>query len=304
MKLPFIGKKEEKAPSRAVGARNPASSRVGALSSQGMSEPEIIRKLRGEGYSPMEVDSAMKTALRSAASGSPQQMRPPGYDQGPPVSQQYAQQPQYDNNMPPAPTDDDRRRIFPEENMPPEQDDQLSYPGEPMEQRNPAGLPELPGYPSSPQIGDEMFDQPLPATVPGDDFSVPGINDPFPPIRGPRAKPQASRIDQRRETEELIETIIEEKSDTFRREVDKVEDEIKKLEGKIHILEERFHRFVGNKKSEADVIKQSISEYGDSIDGISARMGSVERALKDSMGPMMQTMRSLSGAIDNMKKSK
>ena len=42
---------------------------VRALSSRGVPEPDIIRTLRGEGYSTSEIDQAMKEALKSRVSG-------------------------------------------------------------------------------------------------------------------------------------------------------------------------------------------------------------------------------------------
>ena len=59
MKLPFLGKKEKP-------GKVPSSERVRALSAQGLSEPEIIRTLRTEGYSPSDVDKAMKEAIKTA----------------------------------------------------------------------------------------------------------------------------------------------------------------------------------------------------------------------------------------------
>ncbi|RLJ05577.1 MAG: hypothetical protein DRP18_02770, partial [Candidatus Aenigmatarchaeota archaeon] len=40
--------------------------RVIDLSSKGLSEPEIIKVLKKEGYTPVQVDAAMKEALRGA----------------------------------------------------------------------------------------------------------------------------------------------------------------------------------------------------------------------------------------------
>ena len=73
----MFGKKNPPAAPGQGGPRIP-SQRVMQLSSQGMSEPEIIRTLRSEGYSLLEVDRGMKDALRSGAGVQPQQPQPPG----------------------------------------------------------------------------------------------------------------------------------------------------------------------------------------------------------------------------------
>ncbi|HDD72710.1 MAG TPA: hypothetical protein ENG00_01305, partial [Candidatus Aenigmarchaeota archaeon] len=53
------------------------TSRVITLSSQGLSEQEIIRTLKNEGYTPEEVDAAMREALRGATLGVPRKPAPP-----------------------------------------------------------------------------------------------------------------------------------------------------------------------------------------------------------------------------------
>ena len=53
------------------GGKGAPTERVKTLSTQGLSEPEIIATLRKEGYSPGDVDKAMRTALKEAVSPSP-----------------------------------------------------------------------------------------------------------------------------------------------------------------------------------------------------------------------------------------
>lgn len=85
--LPF-GKK--KASPQAAAAKLPTAQRVQQLSSQGYSDPEIIRVLRTEGYSPQDADMAMKQAVRSAAlppqQPPPSSVQPGGPIQSPPQS--------------------------------------------------------------------------------------------------------------------------------------------------------------------------------------------------------------------------
>ena len=58
-------------------SKSPASERVISLSQQGYSEPEIIRSLRKEGYSPFEAETAMRTAVRDTALNRPYEANEP-----------------------------------------------------------------------------------------------------------------------------------------------------------------------------------------------------------------------------------
>ncbi len=282
LSLPF-GKKKggDKAPPEAT-SRPPALSRITSLTSQGVSEPEIIKTLRSEGYSPMEVDAAMKHALRSAAYGSNSQQ--PRYEQ-PPVEQspQFGQQPpQQFGQQPPQ----GRRQIFDEEPFQPQSgmDQGSEFPQEDT-------MPELPS------LGG--MGEPLPGTAPPMEQ---------PPMGGRPARPAGrnsseNQGESRHELEEISEAIIEDKLDMFRKEVDSISDEIKRTEAKMETIEQRFDKLESGKRNEIQEVRTMINQYKESMSDVSARMASIERAMKDSLTPMMQTMRSLSEAIKELKKS-
>lgn len=299
MNLGFGKKKDEAAP---AGFKQPAFNRISDLSSQGFSEPEIIRQLRSEGYSPMEVDAAMKRSLREVAVGP--QPGPPARQYEQPAPRPVQPQPRQYAPAPPMPPASDRRRIFPEEGLRPVEGPRPPFKSEDMrrmEETRVPGLPEL-GEP-----GDMDIDMPEEAEGQEEgqddieDLRIPGIGEDV-PRPSPGSKPQKDRPGMRREMEELAESIVEEKADVFSREVDEVSDQVKRLESKLRVLEERFQKIEGEKKSEVDEIKQSITDYGESITEVSSRMESVERAMKDSLTPMMQTLRSLSDAIRDLKR--
>lgn len=295
--LPFGKKKgaQTKAAAAPAASRTPAIKRVSTLSAQGVSEPEIIRELRSEGYSPMEVDNAMKQALRTAV-----EQPAPGMGAAPPQAPPAPVPGALEPAPPVPPTEADRRRIFPEDNLPP-------LPGAPkppfameeMERLQRTGQEALPELPELGEPGGSLEGALPPEEEPG----VPAIGGGMSPLSGRRPRPmEAAALGGRKELEELAEAIIDEKADMFRKEVDGVSDEIKKVESKIHLLEERFHRLEGKKKSEIDEIKRYITGYKESITEISSRMESVERAMKDSLTPMMQTLRALSDTVRDMKR--
>ena len=68
--LGFGKKKGNAPPVQSAGMRGPPTQKVLSMSSQGFSEPEIVKTLRQEGYTPIEVDRAIRLAVdgRSAYS--------------------------------------------------------------------------------------------------------------------------------------------------------------------------------------------------------------------------------------------
>ena len=165
-----------------------------------------------------------------------------------------------------------------------------------LERRNPAALPEIPGY-NDPGGADMPIEEP----DIDDDFAIPGMGE-APPPRPRSASRQRSHVEGKRQLEEMAEAIVEEKAELFRAEVDQVVDELKRLQAKIRVIEERFDQIDSKKRSEINEIKTSIAGYKESMSDVSARMESVERAMKDSMSPMLQTLRSLSDAVAELKK--
>ncbi len=272
----FLGKNKP----RAVGS--PAQ-RVSALSGQGLSEPEIINTLRKEGYSPKEVDGAMKEALRSAATATP--LRLPPRDQfavNPPAPQPY------DDQYPPASDpagyqapgpgmQPQRPRLQP----PPLDDDDLDapLPGE-------LDMPELPGMrrtPASPQ---------RPPATRGNELDDLDDIESLPLSRGP-----SKVMRKHAEMEEMAEGVVEEKWIEFDQEVKDLKDDFKSLETKVATLEQAIRDIKGTKTGDNEDIKVRLDAYRQSITEVNTRLEGMERAVKDSLTPMMQTMRSLTEAL-------
>lgn len=59
-----------------------------------------------------------------------------------------------------------------------------------------------------------------------------------------------------------------------------------------------------NSKTDMEQIEDKIDTYKQSINEVSARMESIEKAMKDSLTPMMQSMRSLTETIRTVKGKK
>lgn len=245
--IPFFGKKKKETKFRV-----PAVERVATLSSQGFSEPEIIKTLRDEGYSPMEVDKAMKTALKSATTPSPI-----SHGQSPIQPEQTSEiQGTVGQLKPPF--------------LGPSESSDFMFNKE----------PELPLIPEPPGLGPKESISQKPS----------------------QQKPQPAGEGERKELEEIAESIVEEKWSIFEKEINELNNRLNKMDSKIYNLENTINQIKGVEKSEIEEIKKSINTYRESISEVSARMESIERAMKDSLTPMLQTLRSLSDTIKELKK--
>jgi prefoldin subunit 5 len=270
--MPF-GKKKAAGPERA-GAF--PTQRVVELSSQGLSEPEIIRELKNEGYSPMEVDRAMKEALRdSTVRAATAPVREPP-------------------RFPPMPAQQERKRVFPEP-MEPRFDEQPEM----AEQRHEAALPEIPGFEPRPRPPVPGFQRgPRQFLPPRDEEETEEI--PHLPVPGER-RPITRQMERRRLVEEVSEAIIEEKWHDFRRELRDVNDKMGSLKKKMDYLEESLAKIQEKKGDDVEEIEAKIDTYKQSFSELSGRMEAMERAMKDSLTPMMQTLRALTEAIKDIK---
>jgi hypothetical protein len=268
------------------GNRGIPTNRVIALSSQGLPDIEIIKALRNEGYSPAEVDTAMKQSLKGAVGRSPAQQQPPsGYPPSPSRfrgAREAAAQETSDELPPPTP---------PEAQRPP---------GQPAPPANAAslGMPPLPGEPGF----EEGSRPPLPFEEQSPEFPEPPgpeYDEPIPRLREPSRKDDA-REDRRRMVEEMVEGIIEEKWGQLMRELDDMRSQFTSIQEKVMVLEDSLRKADNEKKTEFGVIEEKIDSYKQSISEVSNRMGAVENAMKHTMTPMMHSMRSLTNAVKHL----
>ncbi len=260
------------------GGRIPTE-RVMSLSSQGVSEPEIIRMLKNEGYTPVEVDTAMKQALKGAVAGPrpafpTQQLQPaspaPQTTPGPPAPQAGPGPPPLQPQAPPSP-----------EALPPEASS-LAMPPLPGEPGFEAEEPGLPASPSSPGAAGEML---------------------IPRLREPMTRREA-REDKKRAIEELAEGIVEEKWSQFKSEIEGIQAQLRDVKDRISTLEQSIHTMDAEKRPGIDTIEDKIDTYKQSMNDVSSRMEAMESTMKNSLTPMMQTLRSLSDAVKSIKGEK
>ena len=288
---PF-GKKEGAGASRSE--KEAPLDRVMSLSSQGLSEPEIIRTLKGEGYSPVEVDSAMRNVLKNAVGGvEPKNMEPPR----PPIHGQ--------ENYPRAPGPQQGETMGRPGPPRPDQFEDVGEPPRPpfasadMERDDIPHMPRLPGEaaPQMPPQDDE--DLPIPPRAPAQVGEEPDDEE-IAPVKSFESK-LTKKEERRRAIEELIESVVDEKWNEVRGELSDLENRIGDIDSKLSEFDRLVDQMKGEKKSDLEEIETKIDSYKQSMTEVSSRMESVERAMKDSLTPMLQSLRSLSDTIKTMK---
>ena len=275
---PFGGKKKSKgppgmegdfgpsAPARAPERRIIPTDEVRAWSSRGMSEPDIIRNLRREGYATGEIDQAMKEALRNRVSGN-------FYNK--PMVNEYGEA-----SLGPPPEEAPEREQIPRN---------LAYPGADMADDDITPPPyDTPAEQREPQYPD------MPE---GDYFNEPAPRRPAPAMRGPQ---QRGGVD-RREIEELAEVIVEEKLRELKERFKAVDMQFQQVNRKVESISDEMNRVRMEKSNEVKGIEDKIDGYSRNMDEINGRMESMEKALKDSLSPMLESMRSLADLVKSMK---
>ncbi|MCX6814432.1 MAG: hypothetical protein NTY20_02180 [Candidatus Aenigmarchaeota archaeon] len=303
MKLLPFGKKKQ-------GPVMPSpTERVLTLSSQGLSEPEIIQILREEGYTPVQVDNGMREALRGAAAGTGPGMQPARQQRYAAAPQEYAAPVRREYGTPARRPQTARTYAEP----PPAYEE---FPEEEEPLAGPPAIPEPPldfeefrrsnkglGFPEIPGRSEAGM---RPARMPAEEEFPEEEEEPR-PIPRFAARDRTSgegRQEKRRMIEELTEGMVEEKWQDFRRRIDDMNSMFQQLNQRISILEQKLSQTQGDKKSDLLEIEGKIDTYKQSIDQIQSRMESVEHAMKDSLTPMMQTLRSLSETIKALKEKK
>jgi uncharacterized protein YhaN len=175
------------------------------------------------------------------------------------------------------------------------------FPAESRGDRPPENVGEL-GMPALPGESGFGEDRDLPPPELPASPGSPGARqeEPVPRLREQMTRREGSE-ERRRQIEELVEGIIEEKWLEFRNELANMQAQLAELANKLAALEGSMKNSSQTKRSDMDEIDEKIESYKQSMGEISSRMGAMENAMKSSMTPMMQTMRSLSDAVKSLK---
>lgn len=296
----FLGGKKGAAPAAAARGSPPmpAGRRVQDLSAKGFSEQDIIKTMRAEGYSPGEVDNAFSDTMRSTIGGQERpafdNYRPPGPQIQPQQAPQTSRQPEpYDEELD-GPEPGYGPQQNPEPDFPPERIHEMpEIPGERrMMQRPPAPVPAQRDYPEDyePEPYYPQQQRPLPRDVPH-----------LPRAEGMDRKRDATER-RREEIEELTEELVDEKWAVVETRIRSVESRFDDFNRRVAELEAK----IGGMKTDVDKkVRESedkVENYKSDVSEIGAKIGSMENVMKETLGPMMESIRTLSEGMKSMKR--
>ncbi|RLJ09495.1 MAG: hypothetical protein DRP15_03570 [Candidatus Aenigmatarchaeota archaeon] len=260
--------------------------RVITLSSQGMSEPEIIETLKKEGYTPYQVDAALKQALKNTVNVTPTPPSPPRTQE--PLAEFKKPEPEIKPEPSPVGVKKPSEGfIGPDTSKPPIEPpigfEEFERLRSQTERETPRPEFESPVEPAAPLGFEDEELKPLPKLV-------------------KKSDKESIKEERRRMIEELVETIVEDKWKEFTTRFSDFEDRLGDVENKISSLEKRLKDIEEGRSAEFQDIENKIDSYKQNIAEMSAKMSSLEKAMKDTLTPMLQTMRSLSDAVKSLKK--
>ncbi len=311
-----FGKKGGGKPAGPPGGTGIPTQKVMSLSSQGLSEPEIVKRLKDEGHSPIEVDRAMKDAMRTGA-GSKGQPAPPHPQAQPAVAPQPAsahpQQAPIPHAEPAAPVTP--QPAVPQPHVPqhPQQQAQPPAPafGPPRPQfgeqnkfapTNWGADDDLPDddldmdmsrFPKEKKAGPDSFMSSIDDNIPTAPTSgaepkpLPFAKTPLPKEKDDRAKELKDR--RRKEIEELTEEITEEKWKDIMSRVQLVEENIDKLSG--DMKNSAIQAQGGGSPKELSAVKNEMANLKEGIEETNARIDSLEDVVKSSLAPMVDSVK-------------
>ena len=250
---------------KAKGFRQAAGDRIQSLSQQGMAGPEVEY---ADHKSPsVFVKVALKEDLGQAV---PELSGLSASAASRPPAQQRQDQLPSALSLPPLPdAAPARERIFREDSPEP------ALPG----------LPSMPIRPRSFGGGeqlepeDELEDEEIPGVGDLDEEpeGAPRMNRGVPPSPG------------------LFESRLERIDGDF----EELQERMERIEGRLRLLEQRIP--TDFEKRETEALKQSSDTQNRALGEVTMRMEALEKVMKDSLTPMMQTMRSLSDTIKSLK---
>ncbi len=103
------------------------------------------------------------------------------------------------------------------------------------------------------------------------------------------------------ELEEIVESVVEVKWKDLQERLEDMHERIDAMESKITTLDVQYNTLKDAGTSERGSIGSKIDEYKDSINGIEARIGSIERAFKETLPSMIDSVKSITEVVEKLK---
>lgn len=178
----------------------------------------------------------------------------------------------------------------PPENMPPSEEipGGLGYPI--------SGGPEVP----SPTFEEQSPEPAFPEAPTGDDFLRPP---PASTAPEPRRRKPSKGID-RKEIEELAEVIVEEKLRMMDNRFKTIDAQFQQVNKRVDTVSGELDKIRSEKGGMVEGIENKIDAYSKQINEVNGKIESMENAFKDSLTPMLESMRSLTELVKTMREKK
>lgn len=274
----FLGKRKDEPPSQPERVYIPVDL-VQRMASQGMSEQEIISRLRTQGFSPNQIDRALTMALKTEVTGHapPQREFEPPTVEGPEPL--------------PLPTEAPTERLPP---LPPREM------GQPIS-RNPEPM----RYPERMMPPQQRFTPPERIVPPREARPVmlpAAPTEEFTFERAPVEPYEESAGIGEITLEEIIEGTVEEKWTEFEDRLAGFEKRDLQLQGQIEDLRKKIEELDKKEKAKEQTLLTRFDDFGESMSTIEGRIGSIERVFKDFLPELTQNIRAMSDMVEKTKK--
>lgn len=262
MKLPFFG--ESKKAEESAGRGYVPTDRVRELTGRGFSEIDSIDVLRREGFSPEEIDKALTQTLKEGVTGGGAE---PEAQQMPWQYPNTQQQPQAQPETPPQ--------------QQPQQ--QFALPSA----RQPATQPQT-----------QREEQPK-------EFKLPTLDD----IQGKAAAkplvPESSLPDEYYQgypTEDYIDYVVQERTRDVMEKINEFSLRNRELDAKIREMSERVADMSKMRINEQQQVLNTIEGLTDSVNDVNMRIAGMEKAFKDTLPALIESVRALSDLVGRVRR--
>jgi chromosome segregation ATPase len=100
-----------------------------------------------------------------------------------------------------------------------------------------------------------------------------------------------------------VDDVISGRTESIKDSVNSMNTGMSGIAQKLASIEDSFSKMQAERNSGVDRLEDKIRMYSESVAGIHSRMGTLEKALKDGMTPMMETLKILTETVKTMKEN-
>jgi len=272
MELPFLGKKKggKKSAKGSKGRGFPPTDRSNELMSRGFSELDTIDVLRREGFSADEIDKALTQSIKEGVVGSPKSAA-----QAPNAPSQTSQPEEGEDAF-----DKDYKNFR-----------QMRTTDQPQHQ---APQVQVPAPQPEPQKSPEEGSLQLPTL---DDLKLPRGEIPD--------MPETSLPDEYYQgypTEEYIDYAVQEKTGELLSQMNEFQLRNKELENRMKEMSDRVRELGKMRMNEQQQVLNTIEGLTDSVNDVNMRIAALEKAFKETLPALIESVRALCDLVQRMKK--